>query len=217
MYFNQPYHYYLGLCCNLASFTFCRTSRQIDAKHLTLEIGIGIGSADMVKRDRTGARSEGIERRRTTGRRGRLGSLARSVSHKKFLWIASVAAGAHKHGDMYFPHFLLPSACGYAQKRTSPPAVAGWRWSTGSVVRWFGGIVCPLLCIAYGLARRVDIFIPNSWAIFINWPKKKEREVLERSRRGAGGGWCGGHGAWCMPNGFISGWPCKTCSWFAAY
>lgn len=81
MYFNQPYHYYLGLCCNLASFTFCRTSRQIDAKHLTLEIGIGIGigSADMVKRDRTGARSEGIERRRTTGRRGRLGSLARSL------------------------------------------------------------------------------------------------------------------------------------------
>lgn len=144
MYFNQPYHYYLGLCCNLASFTFCRTSRQIDAFFVAI-----------------------------------------------CLWLCAkkdISAGG---GRMTVVHriggSLVRRYCVSSIMHCVRPRPACWHFYSKQ------------LSNIYKLAEKKGAGGAG--------------EEQERSRRRL----MRGHGAWCMPNGFISGWPCKTCSWFAAY
>lgn len=154
MYFNQPYHYYLGLCCNLASFTFCRTSRQIDAKHLTLEIGIGIGSADMVKRDRTGARGSKGEGRQDDVAGSAL-SLARSLALRATKNSFELRPLQQEHTNTATCIFrifccLLPVAMrkkGHLRRR--------WQDDGGPQDRWFVG--SEVLCVLYYALRTASL------------------------------------------------------------
>jgi len=158
MFFLKDYNF--GHKCICASFTFGRTGRQIDAKHLTRGIsGLGRRTWSNGRRER-GVRGE----ERTTGRRCRL-----------FLWATKnsfeLRPLQQKHTNTaicVFRIFCCLRPVAMRKKGHLLRRLLRWQddWrSTGSVVRTFRGsevFVGPLLCIAYGLTRRVDIFIPNS-------------------------------------------------------